>query len=115
MYWLRYEGQSRSTHTIATYVPPKGEVEVALAEIWEQLLEVEGVGKNDDFLALGGTSVSVMVLIGAIDNQFHVTLRAEDVFQNTTLFRLAEAVNNLRWGCGGSSQQNDGAFDDVSL
>lgn len=104
-----------STDSKAIYIPPKGEVEIALAKLWEQLLDVERVGRNDDFLALGGSSVTVMVLISALHDQFHVTLRAEDVFQNTTLFRLAEAVDNLRWGCGGFSRHNDGTFDDLSL
>ncbi|EDW1774770.1 amino acid adenylation domain-containing protein, partial [Salmonella enterica subsp. diarizonae] len=37
------------------YAAPKGHVEMALAEIWQQLLGVSRVGRTDHFFELGGT------------------------------------------------------------
>jgi len=39
----------------APYVPPRDPVEVSLAAIWAEVLGVERVGIDDDFLASAGT------------------------------------------------------------
>src|SRR5262249_49683968 len=40
------------------YIAPDGEVERALAGIWQHLLHVPQVGRNDNFFELGGHSLS---------------------------------------------------------
>ena len=37
------------------YEPPQGDIEIALAQIWRALLQVEQVGRQDDFLSSVGT------------------------------------------------------------
>ncbi|KQB61364.1 MULTISPECIES: non-ribosomal peptide synthetase, partial [Acidovorax] len=39
------------------YEAPRGEVERALAEVWEQVLRVDRVGRHDNFFELGGDSI----------------------------------------------------------
>ncbi|THC44759.1 KR domain-containing protein [Streptomyces sp. A1499] len=46
------------------YVAPRTDRERAVAEVWQDLLGVEGVGVDDDFFALGGHSLAA-VQIGA--------------------------------------------------
>ncbi|WP_445374214.1 amino acid adenylation domain-containing protein [Photorhabdus tasmaniensis] len=45
------------------YEAPQGEVEIALAAIWRELLEVEQIGRYDNFFALGGHSLLAMRMI----------------------------------------------------
>jgi amino acid adenylation domain-containing protein len=45
------------------YELPVGDVEVMLAELWECLLNVERVGRNDHFFTLGGHSLLAISLI----------------------------------------------------
>ena len=40
------------------YVPPRSPVEEVLVRIWEEALELEGLGVKDRFLDLGGTSLA---------------------------------------------------------
>ncbi|PHM74457.1 non-ribosomal peptide synthetase [Xenorhabdus kozodoii] len=45
------------------YEAPQGEIEIALAAIWRELLEVEQIGRYDNFFALGGHSLLAMRMI----------------------------------------------------
>jgi amino acid adenylation domain-containing protein/non-ribosomal peptide synthase protein (TIGR01720 family) len=45
------------------YAAPQGEVEQALAEIWEQVLRTERVGRHDNFFELGGDSILTLQII----------------------------------------------------
>ena len=47
----------------AEYQAPEGEAETLLAAIWQELLGVERVGRDDDFFALGGHSMLAMGLM----------------------------------------------------
>ncbi|WP_338107703.1 phosphopantetheine-binding protein, partial [Pseudomonas corrugata] len=39
------------------YEAPQGEVETAIARIWQDLLQVEQVGRHDHFFEMGGHSL----------------------------------------------------------
>ncbi|WP_445497013.1 amino acid adenylation domain-containing protein [Photorhabdus sp. SF281] len=45
------------------YEAPQGEVEIALAAIWRELLKVEQISRYDNFFALGGHSLLAMRMI----------------------------------------------------
>ncbi|WP_256347747.1 non-ribosomal peptide synthetase, partial [Pseudomonas gingeri] len=45
------------------FVAPQGEVELALARIWAEVLKVERVGRHDNFFELGGHSLLAVKLI----------------------------------------------------
>ncbi|HEU4456088.1 MAG TPA: amino acid adenylation domain-containing protein, partial [Longimicrobium sp.] len=45
---------------------PLGETEVALAEIWAELLGIERIGRRDDFFALGGHSLLAVRVVSRV-------------------------------------------------
>jgi amino acid adenylation domain-containing protein len=45
------------------YEAPQGETEIALAQIWSELLQVEQVGRHDSFFDLGGHSLMVIHVV----------------------------------------------------
>ncbi|MGH9484387.1 MAG: non-ribosomal peptide synthetase, partial [Terriglobales bacterium] len=47
----------------AEYEPPRGEREIRLAALWAELLQLDGVGRNDNFFDLGGRSLLAITLI----------------------------------------------------
>jgi aryl carrier-like protein len=74
-----------------SYEPPQGEVEEKLAQIWEQLLKVEQVGRNDNFFELGGHSLLAIALIERLREQgLHTDVRT--LFETPTLSALAGAL-----------------------
>ncbi|HEY0857589.1 MAG TPA: amino acid adenylation domain-containing protein, partial [Albitalea sp.] len=71
---------------------PQGEVEIALARIWCEVLAVERVGRHDDFFALGGHS---LLAIGLVERMRRDGLRSDvrTVFAAPTLLQLAAALH----------------------
>ncbi len=75
---------------------PRTDVEAALCRIWQDLLEVERVGVDDDFFELGGHSLLVMKLIVTIDATLHVKLGARALFTHSTVAAQAELIERER-------------------
>src|SRR6202043_3146532 len=68
---------------------PQNETEARLAGIWEQVLELEAVGINDDFFEIGGHSLLAVRLVSAIRKAFEIELPISDVFDYPTVGLLA--------------------------
>jgi acyl carrier protein len=77
---------------------PQGEVELALARIWQELLGVERVGRQDSFFDLGGHSLLATQLIVRVRQAFEVELPLMSVFQTPTLSALGGEVSSLKIG-----------------
>ncbi len=75
------------------YVAPATATEGLLAPIWEDLLRVAEVGRDDDFLALGGDSLTVVELITRIKATFATTLTPSDLVGAPTLRAVAEVID----------------------
>jgi acyl carrier protein len=67
---------------------PRDDVERQVAAIWSAHLDVRSVGVNDDFLELGGDSLTALRIITAIETEFG---RPLDVFE----FMSAASVRQL--------------------
>ena len=74
------------------YVAPVGEIEIALAAIWQALLGLEQIGRNDSFLTLGGHSLLIMQLISRLTREMGVALKVRDIFDQPTLAGMALRV-----------------------
>ncbi|WP_394824378.1 non-ribosomal peptide synthase/polyketide synthase [Pendulispora albinea] len=73
------------------YVPPQGEVESTLAELWAELLQRERVGRHDNFFELGGHSLMAVTLMEKMRRRsLHAHVRT--LFATPTLSDLAAAV-----------------------
>jgi acyl carrier protein len=78
------------------YEAPQGEVEEILAEIWQELLRVERVGREDDFFELGGHSLNGMKLIAKVEERLMVRLSAITMFRYPTIQQMGKVVESLR-------------------
>lgn len=74
------------------YEAPVGEVEQAIAGIWQELLGVEQVGRNDHFFELGGHSLLVMQLVIRVRERFDVDVPLRALFEAPVLSTLAGLV-----------------------
>ncbi|MFM8278545.1 MAG: amino acid adenylation domain-containing protein [Cyanobium sp.] len=67
---------------------PESDTELALAEIWRELLGLDRVGLADNFFELGGDSI-IAVQVVARARARGLTLRASQIFEQQTLAELA--------------------------
>jgi amino acid adenylation domain-containing protein len=70
------------------FIAPSTEQQKKMAAIWEDILEVEGIGINDDFFALGGHSLLAIRLVSAIRKAFEVEMPIGDIFDYPTIAQL---------------------------
>ncbi|SFN62426.1 non-ribosomal peptide synthetase [Xenorhabdus japonica] len=73
------------------YEAPLGDREIALAEIWQTLLELEKVGRYDNFFELGGHSLMVISLIERLRN-LGWSLDIRTVFSAPILAEMAKVM-----------------------
>ena len=80
------------------YEPPQNETETRLAEIWQEILQVEAIGRNDDFFALGGHSLTAVRLVARMNSAPLPGMPASQaiplrlIFEAPTLAQLALAL-----------------------
>jgi amino acid adenylation domain-containing protein len=77
-------------------VLPSSDVERKLANIWQELLEVEQVGIDQNFFELGGHSLLVLQMIARIRNIFEIELPVRSVFEKPTIAGLADELQKAQ-------------------
>ncbi|MEO8153077.1 MAG: amino acid adenylation domain-containing protein [Rhizobacter sp.] len=71
---------------------PHGETELAIARVWAELLNVDRVGRHDDFFQLGGHSLMVMRMISRLRKLLGVEIGMTECFMRPILADFASAV-----------------------
>ncbi|MEO1396834.1 MAG: beta-ketoacyl synthase N-terminal-like domain-containing protein, partial [Cyanobacteria bacterium J06634_5] len=78
-----FQQQQQNTHLT------QAEWENAIAQIWQTVLALPTVGRDDNFFERGGTSLRLMQMLGQLQNQLAPTLKAVTLFQYPTIASLA--------------------------
>ncbi|MGR4879864.1 amino acid adenylation domain-containing protein [Streptomyces sp. LARHCF249] len=73
---------------------PTTAAEAALLEIWQELFAPLHIGLDDDFLDLGGDSLSVMDLLSRVEARIGVQLDVSDPYTDRTIRSLALNIEN---------------------
>ena len=71
---------------------PRDDVERRVAAIWSAQMDLRSVGVNDDFLELGGDSLSALGIIAAIETEFGRPLDVYEFMSAASVRRLAEIL-----------------------
>ncbi len=73
---------------------PRSDAEVAVARLFEELLDVPRVGLHDDFFALGGHSLLATRAISRLRDEHGVDIPLRALFENSSPARLAPLVES---------------------
>ena len=74
------------------YEAPQNELQHTLVQIWEEALEKEKIGINDNFFDLGGHSIKAISIVAAIYEQLKAEVELSDVFNAPTIAALSEII-----------------------
>jgi aspartate racemase len=74
------------------FVAPRDDLELQLAQIWEEVLGVRPVGVRDNFFELGGHSLLAVRLFALIEKRLSRKLPLTTVFQGATVEHLASLL-----------------------
>jgi acyl-coenzyme A synthetase/AMP-(fatty) acid ligase/acyl carrier protein len=100
------------TYRGENYEAPEGEVEETLADIWQELLRVERVGRQDNFFELGGHSLHGMRLMAKVAERLAVRLPVLSIFQYPTIQQMAKFVESLQLTDGASQNLDELSFEE---
>ena len=73
----------------AAYTTPQTEIEQKIAAIWQQILQLEKVGTNDNFFDIGGHSLLMVRAHAELQEIFGQSLSIVELFQYPTIHTLA--------------------------
>ncbi len=77
-----------------TFVTPRDILELKLAQIWEEVLNVRPIGVTENFFDIGGHSLLAVRLMALIQQQFGQELRLSTLFQGGTIEQLATILRS---------------------
>ena len=90
-----------------SYVAPTNPVEIALCDIWAQILGLDQVGINDDFFSLGGHSLLATQVLSRVRDQLEINLPLKYLFRYPTVEELGQVISAL--------QATAGPVDDTAI
>ncbi|MGM0439762.1 MAG: amino acid adenylation domain-containing protein [Chlamydiota bacterium] len=79
-------------------VPPEGEREERLLEMWCEILQLDTIGVTSNFFDFGGNSLLAVRLIARIRHAFQVSLPLASLFQHSAVRTLSHAINEIKHG-----------------
>jgi amino acid adenylation domain-containing protein len=74
------------------FVAPRTAVELQLAKIWAEVLEVNQVGIHDNFFDLGGDSLSATRILSRVQTFLNFDFPPNTLFEKSTIAALAESI-----------------------
>jgi len=75
------------------FIPPETKTEIAIAEIWKEVLGTEKISSNDNFFDLGGHSLLLIKVHKAIQEKRTKAVSIVDMFQYPTINSLSNHFN----------------------
>ena len=78
------------------FVAPRTPIESRLVQIWSEVLSIDQVGVNDNFLDLGGHSLAATRVVSQVIKHFQVDLPLQSLFQSPTVAEMARLITEHR-------------------
>jgi amino acid adenylation domain-containing protein/non-ribosomal peptide synthase protein (TIGR01720 family) len=80
------------------YTAPRNELELLLAEVWKDVLEVEEVGIHDNFYLLGGDSIKAIQVAAKLYGH-QLRMDTKDLMMNPTISTLEPVIVLIEQEC----------------
>ncbi|MGI8503350.1 MAG: non-ribosomal peptide synthetase [Hassallia sp.] len=75
------------------FIAPRNDLELQIAQIWEDILNIKPIGVTNNFFDLGGHSLLSVRLIARLQQQFQQDIPLSSLFQAGTIEHLAGIIS----------------------
>jgi amino acid adenylation domain-containing protein len=79
---------------------PEGEREIMIASLWRDLLDLDKVGREENFFELGGSSLHIIQMQRELSEKLGRQIPVTDLFLHTTVRALARYIGEGEHGIG---------------
>jgi tyrocidine synthetase-3 len=76
------------------YEAPKTEIEKKVAKIWQEVLNVKKISRNDNFFNLGGHSLKAIQVVAKVNEMFKIEVSLKNIFVNQILSEFSQVVDD---------------------
>ena len=83
----------------STGTAPQGELENQLAQIWQQVLQIPRVDRENSFFELGGHSLLATQIVSQIRQRLGLSVNLRSLFEHPRLEDFAAQVQALQHSC----------------
>ncbi|WP_338803445.1 beta-ketoacyl synthase N-terminal-like domain-containing protein [Xenorhabdus griffiniae] len=74
------------------YVAPENDIEKEIANVWQSILGISGIGVLDNFTELGGNSLLSVHVVSIVSSIFEVDIRVDLFYQDQTIRGMANLL-----------------------
>ncbi|TYA74716.1 non-ribosomal peptide synthetase [Seonamhaeicola marinus] len=78
--------------TLESKVSPRNEIEELIHEVWTEVLGIEDIGVNENFIRIGGNSLNAISITSRLKNQLELEVSITDVFNYSTIEAYAKYI-----------------------
>ncbi len=89
---LKTELDALKIPNIGEQSTPLSPLETDILSIWQEVLGMEQIGAQDDFLAMGGESIQASMILLKINERWGTGISMEDFFSAPTIAALAQTI-----------------------
>ena len=89
------------------YIKPSSEIEREIAQIWQQVLQVDKIGIHDNFFDLGGHSLSMVKVHSQLREKFSSDIPLVEMFRHPTISALVKYFSNIDDESSGKNNSRD--------
>ncbi|MDJ0900136.1 MAG: AMP-binding protein [Xenococcus sp. MO_188.B8] len=93
-------------------IVPQTEIELQIASIWKEVLNISSVSINDNFFELGGNSILVAQLVNRFRKIFQIDLPIQILFETPTIKGLANYLDIAHCSSQELTKLNEQMYDE---
>jgi thioesterase domain-containing protein/acyl carrier protein len=71
------------------YVEPSTAAEIQIAELWQDIMNIDVIGSQDDYFDLGGDSLTATTLFLEIERKYGIRIATSEILEHSTVAKLA--------------------------
>lgn len=77
-----------------SFTEPAGDTEIAIAEVWREILHLDKIGSGDNFFEIGGNSIKAIQVMSKVQKRLGKKTYLNLIFTEPTIAKMARIILN---------------------